>query len=98
MKLDTLIDGHQRKCRVQAKVPEHLSVWPSVHLELSSLLILWMHALFFFMIFTFFVENHLLGNTKLSFLIVLWFKSYRPCREKALHFSLCLHSVLKITY
>ena len=40
---------------------------------------------FFFMIFTFFVESHLLGNTKLSFL-VLWFKSYRPCRERALHF------------
>ena len=52
--------------------------------------------LIFFMIFTFFVENHLLGNTKLSFL-VLWFKSYRPCRERALHFSLFLHSWLKIT-
>ena len=33
-----------------------------------------------FMIFTFFVENHLLGNIK-SFL-VLWFKSYRPCSER----------------
>ena len=74
MKLDTLIDGHQRKCRMQAKMPECPSVWPSVHLELSPLLILWMHALFFFIIFEFFVENHLLGNAKLSFL-VLWFKS-----------------------
>ena len=35
MKLDTLIDGHQRKCRVQAKVPESPSVRPSVRLELS---------------------------------------------------------------
>ena len=47
MKLDILIDGHQRKCRVQAKVTEHPSVWPSVHLELSPLLLLWMHTLFF---------------------------------------------------
>ena len=70
MKLDTLIDGHQRKCRVKAKVPEHPSVQPSVLLEFSPLLILWMHALFFFMFFTFFVENHLLGNTKLSFLVL----------------------------
>ena len=92
MKLDTLIDGHQRKCRVQAKVPEHLSIRPSGRLELSPLLILWMHMLFFFMIFTFFVENSLLGNTKLSFL-VLWFKSDRPCRERALHFSLFLHPI-----
>ena len=61
MKLDTLIDGHQRKCRVQANVPERLSVWPSVRLELSPLLIRWMHTLFFFMILTFFVENRLLG-------------------------------------
>ena len=67
MKLDTLIDGHQRKCRVQAKVPECPSVRPSVRLELTPLL---MHAhLIFFMIFTFFVENHLLGNTKLSLIV-----------------------------
>ena len=38
------------------------------------------------MIFAFFVENHLLGNTKLSFL-VLWFKSYRPCKHMTLYFS-----------
>ena len=97
MKFDTLIDGHQRKCRAQAKVPEHPSVWRSVCLELSPLhvLKLWMHA-FFFMIFTCFVENHLLGNTKLIFLD-LWFKSYRSCRERALHFPLFLHSLLKIT-
>ena len=37
MKFDTLIDGHQRKCRVQAKVPEHPSVWPYIYLELSPL-------------------------------------------------------------
>ena len=37
------------------------------------------------LIFAFFVENHLLGNTKLSFL-VLWFKSYRPCRQKGFIF------------
>ena len=95
MKLDILIDGRQRKCIVQAKVPEHPSVRPSVRLELSSLLILWMGMLFFFMIFTFFVENHLLGNTKLSFL-VLWFKSYRPCRERALHFSLFLRPSVQL--
>ena len=71
MKPDTLIDGHQTKCRVQTKVPERPSVRPSVRLELSPLLILWMHALFFHE----FVENHLLENTKLSFL-VSWFKSY----------------------
>ena len=46
MKLDTLIDGHQRKCRVQAKVPERPSVRPSVRLELSPLLILWMYTLY----------------------------------------------------
>ena len=78
MKLDTLIDGHRRKCRVQAKVPER----PSVRLVLSPLFILWMHAIVF-MIFTFFVENHLLGNTKLSFL-VLWFKGNR---QRVLYFS-----------
>ena len=44
------------------------------------------------MIFTFFVKNHLLGNTKLS-LLILWFKSYRHCIERALHFSLFLHSM-----
>ena len=43
MKLDILIDDHQRKCRVQAKVPECPSVWPSGVI----CLILWMHALFF---------------------------------------------------
>ena len=53
--------------------------------------------LIFFMIFTFFVENHLLGNRRLSFL-VLWLKSYRPCRQRALYFSLFLDSLLKITY
>ena len=97
MKLDTLIDGHQRKSRVQAKVPERPSVRPSLSLDLFPLLLLWMHALFFVMIFTFFVENHLLGNTKLSFL-VLWFKSYWPCKEMTLHFTLFLHSLLKITF
>ena len=56
-----------------AKVLEHPSVRPSVHLELSPKLILWMCPLFFFMIFTFFVKNHLLGNIKLSFL-VLWLR------------------------
>ena len=48
MKLDTLIDGHQKKCRVQAKVPERPSVWPSVRLELFPLLILWVHTFFVF--------------------------------------------------
>ena len=43
--------------------------------------------LIFFMIFAFFVENHLLGNTKLSILVQL-FKNYRPCRQRTLHFSL----------
>ena len=38
MKLDTLIDGHQRKCGVRAKVPEHPSVQPSICLELSPYL------------------------------------------------------------
>ena len=41
--------------------------------------------LIFFMIFAFFVENNLTGNTKLSF-IVLWFKSYRPLQAKGLIF------------
>ena len=87
MKLDTLIDIHQRKCKVQAKAPKRPSVRPSVRLALSPLLILWMHASFFHDFYIdLFVGNHLLGNTKLSFLIL--FKSYRPCREKALHFSL----------
>ena len=30
MKLDTLIVGHQEKCRVQAKVLEHPSIRPSL--------------------------------------------------------------------
>ena len=80
------------------KVPEH----PSVQSSLLSGVISLTHILdslliFFSLIFTFFVENHLLGNTKHS-LLILWFKSYRPsCRERALHFSLFLHSLLKIT-
>ena len=37
MKRDALIDDHRR---MQAKVPEHPSVRPSVHLEFSPLLIL----------------------------------------------------------
>ena len=115
MKRDTLIDDRQRKSRVQSKVPERPSVRPSVHLELSPLLMvritpyffhdfyifcwksltrehkteflslivyelqaLQRKGLTFLLIFAFFVENHLLGNTKLSFL-VLWFQSYRPC-------------------
>ena len=94
MKPYTLIDGHQRKCRVLTKVPEHPSVWPSGVVSLTYTM--YAHIIFF-MIFTFFVENHLLGNTKLSFL-VLWFKSYRLCRERALNFSLFLHSLLTITY
>ena len=48
---------------LQEKVPERPSVRPSVPLELSPLLIL----LFCFVIFSFFVENHLLGNTLLSY-------------------------------
>ena len=80
---------------MQAKVPEHPSVRPSVHLEISLTYTL-DARLIFFMTFTFFVENYLLGNTKLSFLVIC-FKSYRPCRERALHF-LFLHSLLKITY
>ena len=53
MKLDTLTDGHQRKCRVQAKVPEHPPVILLTY-TLDACLI------FFFMIFTLFIENHLL--------------------------------------
>ena len=60
-------------------------------------LILQGKGLTFLLIFAFFVENHLLGNTKLSSL-VFWFKSYRPCRQRALYFSLFLDSLLKITY
>ena len=37
------------------------------------------------MMFIICVENHLLGNTKLSSL-VSWFKSYRPCQAKGLIF------------
>ena len=48
---------------LQAKVPERPSVRPSGRLELTPLLILWMHALFFFHYFRIFVENHLLENT-----------------------------------
>ena len=69
MKLNTLIDGHQWKCRVQAKVPDHLSVRPSVHLDFSLTYTLDAQVIFFFMIFTFFVENHLLGNTKVSLMV-----------------------------
>ena len=79
---------------LQAKVPERPSVRPSGVISLTYTLDA---RLIFFINFAFFVENHLLGNTKLSFL-VLWFKRYRPCRQRALYFSLCLHSLLKITY
>ena len=94
MKLNTLIDGHQRKCSVQAKMPERPSVQPSGVICLTYTV---EARLICFMIFTFLDENHLLGNTKLSFL-VLWFKSYRPCRQRALYFSLFLDSLMKITY
>ena len=43
-------------------------------------------GIIFLLIFAFFVENHLLRNAKLSFL-VLWFKSYRPYRQRALYIS-----------
>ena len=83
-----------RPCRLRClsvRLSGHLAVWSYLPYLYSGC------TLFFFIIFAFFVENHLLGNTKLSFL-VLWFKSYRPCRQRALYFSLCLHSLLKITY
>ena len=59
MKLDTLIDGHHRKCRVQAKVPECPSVCVAICLSgvISLSYTLDTHV-FFFMIFTFFVENY----------------------------------------
>ena len=47
MKLNTLIDGHQWKCRVQAKVPDHLSVRPSVHLDFSLTYTLDAQVIFF---------------------------------------------------
>ena len=54
-------------------------------------------GLIFFIIFRFFVENHLLANTKSSF-YDLQFESYNLCRQQALFFSLFLDSLLKITY
>ena len=54
-------------------------------------------GLIFLIIFGFFVENHLLANTKSSF-YNLQFESYNLCRQQALFFSLFLDSLLKITY
>ena len=57
MKLDTLIDFHQRKCKVQAKMPEHPSVGPFV-LTIEFLFTYTLDAhLIFFRNFTFFVEK-----------------------------------------
>ena len=78
-------------------MPERPYVQLAVRLELVPLRIFWMHVLFLLVIFAFFVKNDLLGNTKLSFLVLL-LKSYRPCRQRALYFSLFLDSLLKITY
>ena len=54
-------------------------------------------GLIFLIIFGFFVENHLLANTKSSF-YDLQFESYNLCRQQALFFWLFLDSLLKITY
>ena len=43
-------------------------------------------SLIFLIIFGFFVENHLLANTKSSF-YDLQFESYNLCRQQALFFS-----------
>ena len=48
-------------------------------------------------IFGFFVENHLLANTKSSF-YNLQFESYNLCRQQASFFSLFSDSLLKITF
>ena len=51
-------------------------------------------GLIFLIIFGFFVENHLLANTKSS-LYDLQFESYNLCRQQALFFSLCLDSFVE---
>ena len=55
------------------------------------------NGLIFLIIFGFFVENHLLANTKSSF-YDLQFESYNLYRQQALFFSLFLDSLLSITY
>ena len=54
-------------------------------------------GLLFLIIFGFFVENHLLANTKSSF-YDLQFESYNLCRQQAFFSSLFSYSLLKITY
>ena len=66
-------------------MPERPSVRPSVRLELSSLLILWMHALFFH-VFLLSVETYLLGSTKLS-LLSLMVKEFTYLADKGPYIS-----------
>ena len=63
----------------------------------EELLDLQAKGLIFLIIFGFFVENHLIANTKSSF-YDLQFESYNLCRHQALFFSLFSDSLLKITY
>ena len=71
MKFDTLIDGHQRKYKVQAKVPERPSVMLSVCLKLSPLLILWLHALFCHDFYIFYESQHNTREHKTEFLSLM---------------------------
>ena len=56
---------------LQAKVPERPSVRPSGRLDVSPLLILWMHALcfffFFFFFFAFFIRKSFTREHKIEF-------------------------------
>ena len=67
-----------------------------LRLTVEELQALQAKGLIFLIIFGFFVENHLLVNTKSSF--YLQFESYNICRQQALFFSLFSNSLLKITY
>ena len=68
-----------------------------LRLTVEELQALQAKGLIFLIIFRFFVENHLLANTKSSF-YDLQFESCNLCRQQALFFSLFSDSLLKITY
>ena len=68
-----------------------------LRLTVEQLQALQAKGLIFLISFGFFVENHLLANTKSSF-YDLQFESYNLCRQQTLLFSLFWDSLLKITY
>ena len=74
--------GECRKRSLRIRLSSHLSVWSYLRYLYSGCM------LYFFHDFYILCWKSLTGTTdhKLSF-FVLWFKSYRPCRERALYFS-----------